>query len=89
MAANRLATGAGKSLGHTLKNQVKNQVFNWGLAILATHELDAVTQREWRLFLIVNELPEPIARNIFVIAHVPLFILIFSLGFHEQADIRQ
>jgi len=68
---------------------MKNLCFNLGLATLATHELDAVTQSEWRLLYILNTLPEEIARTAFVIIHVPLFSLIFWLTFHEVLHIRE
>jgi len=67
---------------------MKNLLFNLGIATLATHELDAITQSEWRLFYILGDLPNAIASNIFVALHVPLFTVIFWLGFNEQSKIR-
>lgn len=68
---------------------MKNLLFNLGLATLSTHELDAVTQSEWHLLYILNNLPETIAANTFVVAHVPLFTIIFWLGFNENLKVRK
>ncbi|WP_434686920.1 DUF6713 family protein [Pseudanabaena minima] len=68
---------------------MKNLLFNLGLATLSTHELDAVTQSEWHLLYILNNLPEQIAANTFVVAHVPLFTIIFWLGFNENLKVRK
>jgi len=68
---------------------MRNLLFNLGLATLSTHELDAVTQSEWHLLYILNKLPETIAANTFVVAHVPLFTIIFWLGFNENLKVRK
>ena len=68
---------------------MKNLLFNLGLATLSTHELDAVTQSEWHLLYILNNLSEAIAANTFVVAHVPLFTIIFWLGFNENLKVRE
>jgi hypothetical protein len=68
---------------------MKNLLFNLGLATLSTHELDAVTQAEWHLLYILNNLPETIAADTFVVAHVPLFTIIFWLGFNGNPQVRE
>jgi hypothetical protein len=68
---------------------MKNLLFNLGLATLCTHELAAVTQSEWHLLYILNNLPEQIAANTFVVAHVPLFTIIFWLGFNDNPKVRK
>lgn len=70
-------------------NRIQNLLFNLGLATLATHELDAVTQSEWHLLYILNSLPEQIAATSFVIIHVPFFAIIFWLGFNEKTRVRE
>ena len=42
------------------------------VSFLLTHELDAMTQREWRLLYVLRSLPEQTARSAFVALHVPL-----------------
>ncbi len=69
--------------------KIRNLLFNLGLATLSTHELDAVTQSEWHLLYILNNLPEQIAATTFVLAHVPLFAIIFWLAFNENTNIRE
>lgn len=68
---------------------MKNLLFNLGLAILCTHELDAITQSEWHLLYILNNLPEQVASTAFVIAHVPLLTVIFGLVFNEKPHIKE
>lgn len=59
-----------------------------GFGLLATHELDAMTQSEWRLLYVLRDLPEQLARDLFVILHVPLFALIAALLWHHDEKIR-
>lgn len=68
---------------------IKNLLFNLGLAILSTHELDAVTQSEWHLLYVLNSLPEQIAATSFVAIHVPFFAIIFWLGFNENTRVKE
>lgn len=69
--------------------KIRNLLFNLGLATLSTHELDAVTQSEWHLLYILNNLPEDIAASTFVVAHAPLFAIIFWLAFNENPNIKE
>ncbi len=43
------------------------------LAVLATHELDAVSQSEWRLLYVLRGLSDEQGRWWFVLLHIPLF----------------
>jgi hypothetical protein len=52
-------------------------LFWLNLALLLAHELDAVRRQEWRMFAFLNRLDDERAHHLFVLAHVPLFILIF------------
>ena len=72
-----------------MTTRIQNALFNLGLATLSTHELDAVTQSEWHLLYILNNLPEQIAANTFVVLHVPLFTIIFGLGFNDNSKVRK
>jgi hypothetical protein len=72
-----------------MTTRIQNVLFNLGLATLSTHELDAVTQSEWHLLYILNNLPEQIAANTFVVLHVPLFTIIFGLGFNDNPKVRK
>jgi hypothetical protein len=51
------------------------------LALLFTHELDAVRCSEWRIFPLTAFLDDEIGMRVFILAHVPLFaIIIFFAG---------
>jgi hypothetical protein len=58
------------------------------LALLFTHELDAMTQSEWRLLYVLRDLAEPEARWWFVAIHVPLFWALIALTHHAQAKLQ-
>ena len=50
------------------------------LALFITHELDAVKHHEWRVLPLTAFLPEAIGQQVFIWAHVPLFLLLFLFG---------
>lgn len=47
-------------------------LFYLGLALLLTHELDAVRLREWRMLPWLSRLPDKRARPVFILGHAPL-----------------
>jgi hypothetical protein len=51
--------------------------FYLGVIFFIVHELDAMRCREWEIFPILSKLPENKARKIFIVAHIPLFYLLF------------
>jgi hypothetical protein len=55
------------------------------LALLFTHELDAMTQSEWRLLYLLRDLGDKEGRWWFVAIHVPLFWALIALTYHAQA----
>lgn len=58
---------------------MKNLLFHLGFATLLTHELDAMTQSEWRILPILRGLPEQTASFTFVILHIPLIATLLWL----------
>lgn len=56
------------------------------LALILTHELDAMTRREWRLLPGWNRLPDEVGRKAFVGAHVPVFFVLLALGIGDPAS---
>ena len=52
-------------------------LFWLNLALLLAHELDAVRRQEWRMFAFLNRLDDERAHQLFVLLHVPLFIVVF------------
>jgi hypothetical protein len=69
--------------------QFQNQLFTVMLATLFTHELDAMTQSEWRLLYVLRSLPDDTARLWFVAIHVPLFWALMALSWHRSMAVRQ
>jgi hypothetical protein len=69
--------------------QFQNQLFTLMLATLFTHELDAMTQSEWRLLYVLRGLPDDTARFWFVAIHVPLFWALMALSGHRSMVVRQ
>lgn len=57
------------------------QALSWwlGLACIATHELDAVARKEWRILPLLSRLEDATAEPVFIVLHIPLFFLIFGL----------
>ena len=67
---------------------MRNLIFNLGLATILTHELDAMTQSEWRLLFILRSLPEKTASTAFVVLHVPLIAVLLWLTNNESEVIK-
>ncbi len=63
-------------------------LFYTGFAFLFTHELDAIHRHEWRIFPLLSNLKEDVAYHVFVILHVPLFVLFFWLMSHPSENVR-
>lgn len=59
--------------------RLKHIVLYTGVAILMTHELDAVMNNEWRVLPVTSWLNPEVGYAVFLWAHVPLFALIISL----------
>lgn len=50
-------------------------------ALVIGHELDAIQQKEWRIFPGTNLLPDQLGFRVFTALHVPLFMLLNWLFF--------
>ena len=59
------------------------------LAVLFTHELDAMTQSEWRLLYVLRSLQDAQGRWWFVAIHVPLFWALIALTHHAHAGVQR
>ena len=64
-------------------------LFYLGLSLFACHELDAVLREEWRLLPVLSSLETAQGYFWFVLAHIPLFTLIFWLCGHDDPRIRR
>lgn len=61
-----------------MHGSTQNVLFCSGIALLLTHELDAVSNREWRVMPILGDLAEGVAEHTFVALHVPLFVVLIA-----------
>ncbi|NOK64387.1 MAG: hypothetical protein GFH25_541276n37 [Chloroflexi bacterium AL-N10] len=52
-------------------------LFYIGFSLLLIHEMDAIRQREWKLFIFLSSLREETAYVVFTALHIPLYILLF------------
>ena len=57
---------------------MKRIVFYLGLALLFTHELDAMPNHEWQVLPLLSDLTDSVAQQAFVIAHVPIFAVVIA-----------
>jgi uncharacterized integral membrane protein len=67
---------------------MKNLLFYLVFATILTHELDAMTQSEWRLLFILRNLPEQTASLAFVVLHVPLIVALLWLTNSESEVVK-
>ncbi len=63
-------------------------LFWFTLSLLFLHEMDAVRNREWRLFAFLNKLDDRTAFQAFTLAHLPLYIFIFFLLSHPSPEVQ-
>lgn len=63
-------------------------VFQIGMAALFTHELDAMTNHEWRGMPILGSLPDATAMTWFVVGHIPLFAVLVALVSSSKPRVR-
>ncbi len=65
-----------------------DMVFYLGIALLLTHELDAIKRHEWRIFPVIRNFKDEIAYYWFTILHIPLFVLLLWLMTHPSGNTR-
>ena len=68
---------------------MKETAFYLGLGALLTHELDAMSNHEWRLLPGLGGLPDDTAMTVFVALHVPLFALLIGLVASTRPGVRR
>ena len=67
---------------------MKNTVLYLGMGTLFTHELDAMTNSEWRVLPLTSWLAEEAGMLTFVLIHIPLFAGLIALVASEDKVIR-
>ena len=68
---------------------MRNLLFQLGFSTLLAHELDAITQAEWRLLFVLRRFPDLLARNLFVMLHVPIVAVLLWLTQHPSEVVRR
>jgi hypothetical protein len=58
-------------------NDILQVLFYINIAWIATHELDAIQQHEWRIFPLTSAFPDHTSYLIFTALHIPLFTWVF------------
>ena len=66
---------------------ISDLVFYTGIALLLTHEMDAIYRHEWRMFPLICRLSDDVGYHVFVVAHIPLFVLLFWLMHHPSGTV--
>ncbi len=58
---------------------MKDVLFYLGLALLLTHEMDAMLNHEWLVLPLTSFLADPVGQRVFLLGHIPLFALLIGL----------
>lgn len=64
-------------------------IFTLGLSLLLTHELDAVRRHEWRIFPLLSRMSDRSGYTVYILGHIPLFLLVFWFVAHPSPGARQ
>jgi hypothetical protein len=56
---------------------MENLIFYIALSFILLHEMDAVDKKEWRIFPGLARLNDALGFQVFVYAHLPLYLLLF------------
>ena len=62
-------------------------IFALELALLFTHEMDAIRRQEWKMFIILKDMDDEKACRIFMLLHVPLYMAILLLLFSSFSHV--
>lgn len=65
-----------------------NFFFFLGLASLLVHEMDAIHKHEWRIFPLTFMLNDSRGYRVFMLLHIPLYVLIFR-GLYDNGHLNQ
>lgn len=69
--------------------RAREVLFAIGLALLLSHELDAVQHAEWQVLPLLHRLDDAAGYVVFVLAHVPLFALMLWALAHRSPAVRR
>jgi len=68
---------------------MRNLLFYLSFSTLLAHELDAMTQAEWRLLYVLRRYPDSLASPLFVALHIPVVAVLLWLIQHPSRTVRQ
>ena len=54
-------------------------IFSIELALLFTHEMDAIRRQEWKMFIILKDMEDEKAYYAFLLLHIPLYAAVLFL----------
>ena len=54
-------------------------IFYLALTLLFVHEMDAVRRKEWKMFIVLKDMEDEKACHIFLLLHIPLYLMILLL----------
>jgi hypothetical protein len=60
-------------------NLLINLLFALCLSLLLVHEMDAVRCAEWRMFIVLKDMPDDQAHKVFTALHIPLYAAMLFL----------
>ena len=69
-------------------SRISGPILWLGLALFIAHELDAIARHEWRLLPGFSVEEDNVARDTFVLLHIPLLAVAFWLMTHPVTGIR-
>ncbi|QPA57121.1 DUF6713 family protein [Lysinibacillus sp. fkY74-1] len=62
-------------------------LFLLNLSIFLLHEMDAIRRSEWRLFIVLKDMKDSKAYQVFIVIHLLLYVIILSLLFSPYQTI--
>ncbi|AMO33344.1 MULTISPECIES: DUF6713 family protein [Lysinibacillus] len=62
-------------------------LFLLNLSIFLLHEMDAIRRSEWRLFIVLKDMKDSKAYQVFIVIHLFLYVIILSLLFSPYQTI--
>ncbi len=62
-------------------------LFLLNLSIFLLHEMDAIRRSEWRLFIVLKDMKDSKAYQVFIVTHLFLYVIILSLLFSPYQTI--
>ena len=60
---------------------VVHAIFALELALLFTHEMDAIHKQEWKMFIVLKDMADEKAALVFMLLHIPLYAILLFLLF--------